>query len=97
MAGDLLIPTPKEYLCNPESLGPHLKFLWAPTVIFDAFLCGLVIRQALKAHGISAKDILTRPRSRMRLIAILMRDSVMYFIMFVKQPRPAFLCSNFLI
>jgi len=83
MTGDLFIPTPKEYICNPQTLGPHLKFLWAPTVTIDSLLCGLVIRQALEAHGISAKDILARPRSRTCLITILARDSVMYFIVYV--------------
>ncbi|KAF4616472.1 hypothetical protein D9613_008434 [Agrocybe pediades] len=81
-SGQTQIQVPTGFMCNPQSLGVHLKLVWVPALAFDALLCGLVVHQVLKSHMISLdeEDTVFLGTRRQPLVMLLMRDSVVYFI-----------------
>jgi len=58
-----------------------------PTLLLDAFLCGLVILQVVKAHHTDAGPLNTSlfNSKRSNLFIVLMRDSVIYFMVYVRD------------
>ena len=65
-------------------MGVNLKLGWVPELLINAFLCGLVIRQVFVINTARLEDLRLN-NGRLGMIMVLMRDSVVYFIVYVSE------------
>jgi len=61
----------------PTNVPPYLYLLWIPTLAFEILLCGLAVFRGFR--NLRLKSSLYY--SGKELLDVLLRDSVMYFLM----------------
>ncbi|KDR66289.1 hypothetical protein GALMADRAFT_1161980 [Galerina marginata CBS 339.88] len=64
--------------CVPKSLMPHFYRFWIPTLCFESFLCSLALIRGLQMF--KSIGSLTLYQNGRRLVEILLRDSILYFL-----------------
>ena len=72
--------------CMPIGILDHFYMFWIPMLIFECLLCGLAIARAVSAFRFGRGGASNWGAAR-RLIIVLFRDSVAYFLVYV-SPAP---------
>lgn len=65
--------------CAPQEVPRYIYAYWIPTLAFESVLCGMSIARGFQAFWHQSPAL----QSGKQLITILLRDSVIYFLMYV--------------
>ncbi|KAF8068044.1 hypothetical protein FPV67DRAFT_1669904 [Lyophyllum atratum] len=62
--------------CVPKNISPHFFAFWIPMLAFESLLCGLALYKGYETFRSSGSHF----RSGRHLVGILIRDSILYFL-----------------
>ncbi|KJA21582.1 hypothetical protein HYPSUDRAFT_87987 [Hypholoma sublateritium FD-334 SS-4] len=68
---------PNGMFCVPGNVSPHFYTFWIPMLAFEALLCTLAVIRGLRTYRSNRTSIFHSGRE---LVAILIRDSLIYFV-----------------
>ncbi|EKM76900.1 hypothetical protein AGABI1DRAFT_93821 [Agaricus bisporus var. burnettii JB137-S8] len=66
----------EDAFCVPQNISPNFFLFWVPLLVFESLLCGMAVYKGYQSFKAGA----TMLHSGSRLLSILIRDSVLYFI-----------------
>ena len=69
-------PLPDLIFCVPSRITTHFFAFWVPMLAYESLLCGLALFRGFQAFQSSTSPF----RSGKYLVSILIRDSVLYFL-----------------
>lgn len=78
------IPHKHSTVCIPSNVPAHFYAFWIPMLVSESVLCGLALVRGFRAYTPGSNVF----QNGKRIIEILVRDSLFYFVMCVPLPLP---------